>query len=243
MILGNGTIINGSGAPHLTVSGNDQFRVFFVGDTTDTVSATIENLTISHALAKGGDGGAGSGGGGSGAGLGPLGQVAKKTLPPLRPCHQGEMSTSSFSASYRCRRRRRRQGRHHHRDGARPHFFRRGASRPSPTSTRRPRRAQAGNFLSPVNCAWMPPACSSPGAPSARCSNRQAFVPLLKPVVQTGKPLLISCTPMALCSPASENLHTSRRGEAALAAAESSLPWRQTWVWAQIRYLSYFRLS
>src|SRR6516225_3107002 len=61
LILGNGTVINGSGAPHLTISGNDQFRVFFVGDTGDAVSATIENLSISHALARGGNGGAGAG--------------------------------------------------------------------------------------------------------------------------------------------------------------------------------------
>jgi hypothetical protein len=71
LILGNHTVIDGSGAPHLTISGNDQFRVFFVGDTAHTVSATIENLTISHALAKGGDGGSGGTlGGGGGAGLG-----------------------------------------------------------------------------------------------------------------------------------------------------------------------------
>jgi len=71
LILGNGTIINGSGAPHLAISGDDKFRVFFVGDTADTISATIENLTISHALAKGGNGGnGGNGSGGGGAGLG-----------------------------------------------------------------------------------------------------------------------------------------------------------------------------
>ena len=66
LILGNGTVIDGSRAPHLTISGNDQFRVFFVGDTTDTVSATIENLTISHAVAKGGNGGDGAHAGGPG---------------------------------------------------------------------------------------------------------------------------------------------------------------------------------
>src|SRR6516225_8623257 len=70
LILGNHTVIDGSGAPHLTISGSEQFRVFFVGDTTHSVSATIENLTISHALAKGGDGGGGVLGGGGGAGLG-----------------------------------------------------------------------------------------------------------------------------------------------------------------------------
>jgi hypothetical protein len=70
LILGNHTVINGSGAPHLSISGADKYRVFFVGDTTDTVSATIENLTISHALAKGGDGGGAEFGGGGGAGLG-----------------------------------------------------------------------------------------------------------------------------------------------------------------------------
>src|SRR6516225_207405 len=70
LILGDQTIIDGSGAPDLTISGNDKFRVFFVGDTTDTVAATIENLTISQALAKGGNGGTGGIAGGGGAGLG-----------------------------------------------------------------------------------------------------------------------------------------------------------------------------
>jgi hypothetical protein len=37
------------------------YLIFFVGDTTYTVSATIENLTISYAVAKGGDGGTGAG--------------------------------------------------------------------------------------------------------------------------------------------------------------------------------------
>ena len=60
LILGNHTVIDGSGAPHLTISGDDHFRVFFVGDAgqhvaaTTTVNATIENLAISHAVAKGG---------------------------------------------------------------------------------------------------------------------------------------------------------------------------------------------
>ena len=40
---------DGSDAPGLTISGNDEFRVFFVGNTTKIVAATIENLTISHA--------------------------------------------------------------------------------------------------------------------------------------------------------------------------------------------------
>jgi hypothetical protein len=70
LIRGNDTVIDGRGAPHLTISGNDLFRVFFVGDTTDPVSGTIENLTISHALARGGDGGNGFFSGGGGAGLG-----------------------------------------------------------------------------------------------------------------------------------------------------------------------------
>jgi len=46
LILGNKTVIDGSGAPHLTISGADKYRVFFVGDTSDTVKAKIENLTI-----------------------------------------------------------------------------------------------------------------------------------------------------------------------------------------------------
>jgi hypothetical protein len=70
LILGNGTVIDGSGAPHLTISGADKDRVFFVGDTVDSISVTIENLTISHGLAKGGDGGSGEHSGGGGAGVG-----------------------------------------------------------------------------------------------------------------------------------------------------------------------------
>ena len=70
LILGNHTVIDGRNAADLTISGHDKFRVFFVGDTTDAISATIENLMISHALAKGGDGGTGEDGGGGGAGLG-----------------------------------------------------------------------------------------------------------------------------------------------------------------------------
>jgi hypothetical protein len=70
LILGNHTVIDGNRAPHLTISGHDKFRVFFVGDASHNVSATIENLTISHALAKGGDGGSGASPGGAGAGLG-----------------------------------------------------------------------------------------------------------------------------------------------------------------------------
>jgi hypothetical protein len=31
LILGSGTVINSSGAPHLTISGADKYRVFFVG--------------------------------------------------------------------------------------------------------------------------------------------------------------------------------------------------------------------
>jgi hypothetical protein len=78
LILGNHTIIDGSNAPHLAINGNDQFRVFFVGDANQGVTATtpinviIENLTISHALAKGGDVLTGESipTGGGGAGLG-----------------------------------------------------------------------------------------------------------------------------------------------------------------------------
>src|SRR5215831_5600332 len=74
LILGDQTIIDG-GTTNVTVSGNDRFRVFFVGDTTHATSVAIENITISHAFAKGGGPTAGVGdlsaaGGGGGAGLG-----------------------------------------------------------------------------------------------------------------------------------------------------------------------------
>lgn len=67
LILGNNTTIDG-GANNITVSGNNTVRGFFVGNTTSAVSATIRNLTIANASARGGNGG--SGGGGGGAGLG-----------------------------------------------------------------------------------------------------------------------------------------------------------------------------
>ncbi|MGE0286722.1 MAG: beta strand repeat-containing protein [Bradyrhizobium sp.] len=66
LIEGNGTVIDG-GSNNITISGNDQFRIFFVGDDTSPVTAMIENLTLVHGLAKGGDG---AGGGGGGAGFG-----------------------------------------------------------------------------------------------------------------------------------------------------------------------------
>jgi VCBS repeat-containing protein len=67
LITGDGTVVDG-GSNHITVSGNDHFRGFFVGDTTHTITATIENITIAHASAHGGAGGAGGGGGGAGLG-------------------------------------------------------------------------------------------------------------------------------------------------------------------------------
>src|SRR6516162_7354194 len=57
LILGNQTVIDGSGATHLTISGNYTHRAFFVGDSVDSISATTENLKISHGLAEGGNGG------------------------------------------------------------------------------------------------------------------------------------------------------------------------------------------
>ncbi len=66
LVTGNGTMIDG-GSNHITVSGNDLYRGFYVGDATNNISATIENLTIAHAMAKGGDG---ANGGGGSAGLG-----------------------------------------------------------------------------------------------------------------------------------------------------------------------------
>jgi autotransporter-associated beta strand protein len=66
LILGNNTVIDG-GANHITVSGNNTYRDFFVGNTSSTLSVTIENLTLANAVAKGGSG---ADGGGGGAGLG-----------------------------------------------------------------------------------------------------------------------------------------------------------------------------
>jgi CSLREA domain-containing protein len=71
LILGNNTVINGA-SQNVTISGANAYRVFFIGgagqigEPVSTV-ATIENLTISHANAIGGNGG---NGGGGGAGLG-----------------------------------------------------------------------------------------------------------------------------------------------------------------------------
>jgi hypothetical protein len=57
---GSGSLlIVGSGASNLTISGNNQFRDFFI--TSGTVG--IANLTIANGMAKGGAGAAGSGGG------------------------------------------------------------------------------------------------------------------------------------------------------------------------------------
>src|ERR1019366_5269348 len=41
-VLGNNTTINGSGA-NITVSGNSQFRVFFIGNASSAISAAIQN--------------------------------------------------------------------------------------------------------------------------------------------------------------------------------------------------------
>lgn len=68
-ITGNNTVIDG-GANAITVSGGDEVRVFFVGDGSAAVTATIQNLTIQQGAAQGGDNGQGGGGGGGGAGLG-----------------------------------------------------------------------------------------------------------------------------------------------------------------------------
>lgn len=69
-ILGSGTVIDGHGHGkhgNVTIDGASKFRDIAVGDATHRVSVTIENLTISHGLAQGGNGGTGGGGG---AGLG-----------------------------------------------------------------------------------------------------------------------------------------------------------------------------
>jgi len=76
LVLGNNTTINGQ-TNNITVSGNNSYRVFFIGGAGQlgsfpTTAATIQNLTITAANAKGGTGGLGvnAGGGGGGAGLG-----------------------------------------------------------------------------------------------------------------------------------------------------------------------------
>src|SRR5882762_6133287 len=68
LILGNNTVIDG-GINNITVSGNNLYRVFFIGDADQLAAfgpttATIQNLTIADANAQGGDGS------GGGAGLG-----------------------------------------------------------------------------------------------------------------------------------------------------------------------------
>ena len=70
VITGNTNItIDGSGAPGLTISGNNVVRPFAV---TDSATLTLENLTIAGGKADGkfGGGAEAGGGGGGGAGLG-----------------------------------------------------------------------------------------------------------------------------------------------------------------------------
>jgi CSLREA domain-containing protein len=76
LVLGNNTSINGQ-TNNITVSGNNTYRVFFIGGAGQlgsfpTTTATIQNLTITAANAMGGAGGHGvnAGAGGGGAGLG-----------------------------------------------------------------------------------------------------------------------------------------------------------------------------
>ena len=85
LILGDNTTIDG-GTNNITISGNNTYRVFFIGaagqeaGTYPSTTATIDNLTIIDAKAQGGAGGDGGpgpsnnpsdgGGGGGGAGLG-----------------------------------------------------------------------------------------------------------------------------------------------------------------------------
>ena len=76
-IVGTGLIINkdtitidGANAPRLSISGNNQYRIFGV---TGTGHLTLRNITLEDGYVRGGDGGrgnyfAGSGGGGLGAG-------------------------------------------------------------------------------------------------------------------------------------------------------------------------------
>lgn len=59
----------GPGSPHLTISGDDKFRVFFV----DNGQVSFLNLTVAHGLAAGGRGGSGAEGGGGGGGAAGMG--------------------------------------------------------------------------------------------------------------------------------------------------------------------------
>jgi hypothetical protein len=61
--INNSITFNGDGN---TISGNNQFQVFFV----DAGTASFNNLTIANGLAQGGNGGFGGGGGGAGLGGG-----------------------------------------------------------------------------------------------------------------------------------------------------------------------------
>ncbi len=65
-IKGN-VVIKGPGEDKLTISGNDQFRIFFIKS---DGNVSISDLTLAHGLAKGGDGESVWGGGGGGAGMG-----------------------------------------------------------------------------------------------------------------------------------------------------------------------------
>jgi uncharacterized protein with beta-barrel porin domain len=73
----NITIDGGGAGGAITISGNSQYRAFFV----DAGSVTLKNLTIAYGLGQGGAGGASGGGGGLGAGGGLLvNQTAAVTL-------------------------------------------------------------------------------------------------------------------------------------------------------------------
>ncbi len=62
--------IDGSNAAGVTISGDDQVRIFHVGNGNDPVSVTLRDLTIRNGSAEGGDGGSSGGGGGGGGGAG-----------------------------------------------------------------------------------------------------------------------------------------------------------------------------
>jgi SdrD B-like domain len=63
LMIFNDVTIRGDTATNLTISGQDQYRVLYINNGT----VNIDNVTIAHGLAQGGDGGSGGGGG---AGLG-----------------------------------------------------------------------------------------------------------------------------------------------------------------------------
>ncbi len=67
--------IDGSNVANVVISGDDQVRVFHVGNGYDSVSVTLREITLRDGSAEGGSGGSSGGGGGGGGGAGMGGGV------------------------------------------------------------------------------------------------------------------------------------------------------------------------